>query len=68
MDTRLRKQMISIFDLFTANPTPPDENFYGLEEHLATELASWSLKDQISAPFPEIEPDEFEQLYGWFMG
>lgn len=67
MDTWLRKQMISIFDLFTVNPIPPDENFYGLEEHLAIELASRSLRDLTSAPLPEIEPDDFELLYGWFL-
>jgi hypothetical protein len=67
MDTWLRKQTISIFDLFTVNPTSADENFYGLEEQLAIELASRTPEDLPPAPLPEIEPGEFEQLYGWFL-
>jgi len=67
MDTWLRKHMISIFELFTVPQTPPDENFYGIEEHLAIELASQSTEDLTPAELPEIDPDEFEQLYGWFL-
>lgn len=67
MDTWLRKQMISIFDLFTVRPAQPDENFYGLEEYLAIELASQSAEVLKPAPPPEIDPDDFERLYGWFL-
>ena len=67
MDTWLRKQMISIFELFTVGLAQLDENFYGLEEYLATELTPRSAEELTPAPIPEIEPDEFERLYGWFL-
>jgi hypothetical protein len=67
MDTWLRKPTCSIFDLFTAIPAPLDEDFYGLEEQLAVELAEPLPEGLAQTTLPEVDPDEFEQLYGWFL-
>jgi hypothetical protein len=67
MTTQTKIHSISIFDLFILAPQRLDENFYEDEEQLAAELAAplpgW-LADQ---PLPEIDPDEFERLYTWFL-
>lgn len=67
MDTILRKPTCSIFDLFTVAPASLDDDFYGLEEQLAVELAE-TLPEGVAQPqLPDVAPDEFEQLYGWFL-
>jgi hypothetical protein len=67
VDTWLQKQIISKFDFFTIIPDPLDEDFYGLEGQLAAELAA-PLPDELAQPtLPEIDPDDFERLYQWFL-
>jgi len=67
MDTLLRKPTGIIFDLFTLTPAPLGGDFYGLEEQLAVDLAESSTKIPAQPQSLEVDPDEFEQLYGWFL-
>ena len=67
MDTWLRKPTYAYFDLFTVTPAPLDEDIYWLEEQLAVVLAQPLLKGLDQPPLPEVDPDDFEQLYGWFL-
>jgi hypothetical protein len=61
---------ISIFEIFHINlrlRPRPDENFSEDEKQLADALAAHLPDSLAPQPLPEIDPDEFEKLYGWFL-
>ncbi|MGW8251803.1 MAG: hypothetical protein ACWGO1_14260 [Anaerolineales bacterium] len=45
----------------------PDENFYHDEEQLAAELAAPLPESLTPQPLPEVDPDEFEKIYRWYL-
>ena len=62
----------SIFDanIFFITPdsgSHPDENFYPDEEQVAAELAVPLPGGLAPQPLPDVAPDEFEKLFGWFL-
>jgi hypothetical protein len=78
MNTQTIKNKINIFDLFTlAEPQPSsieweigrdaDENFYADEDELARELTAPVPTGVIIRWPAEIDPDEFEASYCWFL-
>ena len=65
---QLHLQTNDIFDMLSIAPTPLPENpFIEDEEEMAAELAA-SLPDCLqNQPLPDIEADEFEKVYSWFL-
>jgi hypothetical protein len=59
--------LTSIFDLFTLPSTKPDDAIQNDDEQLATEMAEPLLICSTSQPLPDIDPDDFEELYKWFL-
>jgi hypothetical protein len=69
MNTCSQIPTLSILNLFLpvlATPLRPDENFYD-EGQLADELPTWLPEGLVCPPPPEVDPDEFEKLYQWFL-
>lgn len=66
MNTQNGLLIISIFNLVPVTPVHLDENFYQDEAQLAAELAAPLRKSQ-DQPLPDVEADEFETLYNWFL-
>jgi len=70
MIDQLEKHTGAIFDLLPLpreRPAHPDESFYEDEEQLADELAAALPEELENQPQPEIDPDEFDELYTWFL-
>jgi hypothetical protein len=67
MHTSLQKQSIPILNPITVTIAILDEYFHGFEEQLAAEPASAISEGLAQLPLPEIDPDEFEHLYSWFL-
>lgn len=70
MIDQLQKHTNATFDLFALTleePVRPDENFYQDEGQLADNLAAPLPEDIENQPQPDIDPDEFDELYTWFL-
>ena len=74
MNTQRIESKINIFDLFTLSPETSasiewqaGQEFYEDEEDLARELAAPEPAGVIGQWPPEIDPDEFEASYQWFI-
>jgi hypothetical protein len=78
MNTQTIKNKINIFDLFTLASDAtlpiewevvqsPDSNFYEDEDELAQELAAPAPAGVIIEWPAEIDPDEFDTSYQWFV-
>lgn len=70
MIEQLERHTSTIFDLFALTPESParsDENFYEDEGQLAGDLAAPLPEEFENLPQPEIDPDDFEELYTWFL-
>jgi hypothetical protein len=70
MIDQLKKQTSTIFNLLALTPETQshlDENFYEDERQLADEIAAPLPEELENQPQPEIDPDDFEELYTWFL-
>jgi hypothetical protein len=67
MITQTLNHSIYILNLFSLPPICPDEIIYDDEQQLAAELSTPIPQGILNQPLPEIDPDEFELLYGWFL-
>lgn len=70
MIDQLKQHVSPIFGLSPLppeNPTRPDENFYEDERQLAEDLAAPLPEELENRPEFEIDPDEFDELYAWFL-
>jgi len=67
MITESQINLISTFALFTVADSHQNDCYYENEEDLAAELSE-PLPGGVSfQPLPEIDADEFEKLYTWFL-
>jgi hypothetical protein len=55
----------SIVALFTLTPAQPKTYTYADEVQLADEMAQ--MLPENPQPLPEVAPEDFEKLYGWFL-
>jgi hypothetical protein len=67
MHTSLQEQSLPIFHPITVTIAILDEYFHGFVEQLASEPACALPEGLAQSPLPEIDPDEFEHLYSWFL-
>jgi len=65
---RIRSRFVANLFLITPTLEPRlDESFYEDEGQLAAELATQLPDGLVTQPLPEVDLDEFEKLYIWFL-
>lgn len=67
MHTNLQNQSNPRLNPITITIAILDEYIHGFEEQLAAEPACALPEGLAQSPLPEIDPDEFEHLYSWFL-
>ena len=66
MTTQISIDFIAASDFFS-RPLALPEEYCCVEEQLASEMSSSLPVKAQSQPLPEVAPDDFEKLYGWFI-
>ena len=67
MITQTRNYSIFILSPFSLLTARSGEVIYDDEQQLAAEFAAAFSKNHFTQPLPEIDPDDFEKLYTWFL-
>ena len=65
MTTQTSLDYISTSDFFSRPLALPNEFFSEEEAQLADEMMETLLDNPQNQPLSEIEPDDFEKVYGW---
>ena len=67
MTTKTINCSFTIFHLFSLLTTQPEQSLFDEEQQLAAELTAALQKKIEYQRLPDIDPDDFEDLYTWFL-